>query len=60
VRAAALFALVFASQAARAEGPSPLWDDVVHPGRPRCAALLVDARKQIAARQLEPAIVLLR
>jgi tetratricopeptide (TPR) repeat protein len=60
-RALALVALVaWAAQPARAEGPSPLWDDVVHPGRPRCSVLLVDARKQLAARQLDGAIALLR
>ncbi len=37
---------------AHAEGPSPLWDDVIHPNRLRCAELVDEARRRLGSRVL--------
>jgi len=60
VRRAAALAVLVACGAARADGPSPLWDDVAHPDRPRCAALTAEARRHLQAQANEAAIALLR
>lgn len=38
-------ALLLCASTARAAGPSPLWEDVAHPNRPRCAQIATDLRR---------------
>jgi len=45
-----LAATLLCAGAAHAQSPSPLWDDVVHPNRLRCAALVELARKDLESR----------
>jgi tetratricopeptide (TPR) repeat protein len=40
---------------ARAAGPSPLWEDVAHPNRPRCDAIVADVQKRLAERAADHA-----
>ena len=46
----ALAMVVVLSSLAHAGAPSPLWDDVVHPNRLRCANLVADARRTLESR----------
>jgi tetratricopeptide (TPR) repeat protein len=50
--------LVALTLAARADEPrpvpSPLWDDVLHPDRLRCAQLVVDLRRELDGARVQP------
>jgi tetratricopeptide (TPR) repeat protein len=47
-------ALLAWSSLARAAGPSPLWEDVAHPDRPKCDALVAKVRAKVPAGLPDP------